>query len=143
MVKKKAARKPMKKAKKAKPARRKAKRSKKARPSKGKKKPLLGKKALTKGQLIRYIASDLNLTKGDVSSVMDGLVNAIDTHLAKNGPQEFTIPGVLKLRVVRKPPVKAREGINPFTGQPMMFPAKPARNVVKVRVLKRLKELVK
>jgi len=48
----------------------------------------------------------------------------------------------MKVKVVRKPATKARKGVNPFTGEEMMFKAKPARNVVKVLALKGLKEMV-
>ena len=54
----------------------------------------------------------------------------------------FNVPGMMKVTVQRKPSTKARKGINPFTGEETMFKAKPARNVVKVRPLKALKELV-
>ena len=48
----------------------------------------------------------------------------------------------MKIKVVRKPATKARKGVNPFTGEPMTFKAKPARNVVKVLALKALKDMV-
>jgi nucleoid DNA-binding protein len=48
----------------------------------------------------------------------------------------------MKCKVIRKPATKARKGINPFTGEPTTFKAKPARNVIKVRALKALKEMV-
>jgi nucleoid DNA-binding protein len=48
----------------------------------------------------------------------------------------------MKIRVKRKPATKARRGTNPFTGEEMMFKAKPARNVVKVTPLKALKDMV-
>ena len=52
------------------------------------------------------------------------------------------MPGLMKIKVVRKPATKARPGINPFTGEEIMIKAKPARNVVKVTPLKNLKEMV-
>ena len=62
-------------------------------------------------------------------------------HLRKAGPGEFTVPGLMKCKVQHKPATKARKGINPFTGEEVMFKAKPARSVVKIRPLKRLKEM--
>ena len=62
--------------------------------------------------------------------------------LGRRGPGTFTIPGLIKLRVHKKPARKARRGVNPFTGEEMMFKAKPATNVVKFRALKALKEMV-
>ena len=58
------------------------------------------------------------------------------------GPGIFTVPGLMKIKVFRKPATKARKGVNPFTGEEMMFKAKPARNVVKVLALKNLKAMV-
>lgn len=60
-------------------------------------------------------------------------------HLIKNGPGQFMLPGLFKMTVATKPATKARKGKNPFTGEEMMFKAKPARRVVKVRVLKKFK----
>ena len=54
----------------------------------------------------------------------------------------FTMPGLLKMKVVKKPATKAREGINPFTGEKMMFKAKPASKKVRVMPLKSLKAMV-
>ena len=48
----------------------------------------------------------------------------------------------MKIKVVRKPATKSRKGTNPFTGEAMIFKAKPARKVVKVLALKGLKEMV-
>ena len=48
----------------------------------------------------------------------------------------------MKIRVVKKPATKARKGINPFTGQEMVFKAKPARKAVKVTPLKGLKDML-
>ena len=63
--------------------------------------------------------------------------------VAKTGPGVFNLPGLLKIVRVHKPATKARKGINPFTREPMMFKAKPARNMVRVRALKALKDFVK
>jgi len=58
------------------------------------------------------------------------------------GPGLFTLPGLLKMKVVKKPATKAREGINPFTKEKMVFKAKPASKKVRVLPLKSLKALV-
>ena len=57
-------------------------------------------------------------------------------------PPVFTIPGLVKLTVRKKPAVKARKGVNPFTGEEMMFKAKPASKVVKAVPLKAVKDMV-
>jgi nucleoid DNA-binding protein len=66
----------------------------------------------------------------------------IKKNVGKRGPGVFTVPGLMKVKVVKKPATKARKGINPFTGEATTFKAKPARKVVKVQPLKGLKDMV-
>jgi nucleoid DNA-binding protein len=83
------------------------------------------------------------LSRKDIAAVFDSLNGQIRKNLGGRGaPGIFTIPGLLKLRVVKKSAKKARKGINPFTGEEMMFKAKPASKVVKVSALKGLKDMV-
>ena len=101
------------------------------------------KKPPTKSEIYTKIAEDTGLTKKDVSAVFDSLSAQIKKNLGGRGaPGVFTIPGLLKMRVVKKPATKARKGINPFTGEEMMFKAKPASKTVKVAALKGLKDMV-
>jgi nucleoid DNA-binding protein len=99
-------------------------------------------KAATKGEVYTKIAGKTGLTKKQVSTVFDALTDMIGNELGKKGPGMFQVPGLLKLKVIRKPATKAKQGINPFTKEPMMYKAKPARNVVKALPLKSLKEMV-
>ena len=99
-------------------------------------------KAATKGEIYTKLAASTGLTKKQVSTVFDELTKMIGNELGKKGPGLFQVPGLLKLKVVRKPATKAKQGINPFTKEPMMYKAKPARNVVKALPLKSLKEMV-
>lgn len=99
-------------------------------------------KARPKGQVLGDLAERSDLTRKQVGSVFDELAGLIKRDLGKKGPGVFTVPGLMKIKVVRKPATKAREGVNPFTGETMTFKAKPARNVVKVLALKGLKEMV-
>jgi len=99
-------------------------------------------KAFTKGQLFSTLAGCTGLQRKDVSTLFDELGTIISAHLKKQGPGQFTLPGLIKISVKHKPATKARKGLNPFTGEEMMFKAKPARNVVKVRPLQRLKGMV-
>jgi nucleoid DNA-binding protein len=99
------------------------------------------KAAMNKSQAMTHISDSTGLSKKEVASVFDSLGNLMHRHLKKNAAGEFTVPGLMKCVVKRKPATKARKGINPFTGEEMMFKAKPARNVVKVRPLKRVKEM--
>jgi nucleoid DNA-binding protein len=99
-------------------------------------------KSATKAEIYTQIAEKTGLTKKDVSKVFEGLTDLISKELGKKGPGLFQIPGLLKLKVVRKPATKAKQGINPFTKEPMTIKAKPARNVIKALPLKALKDLV-
>ena len=96
----------------------------------------------TKSQIIGHIADKTGLTRKDVGEVFDELHALMKRNLGRRGPGEFTMPGLMKVRVVKKPATKARRGINPFTGEEMMFKAKPARKAVKVTALKGLKDMV-
>ncbi len=99
-------------------------------------------KSRTKSQIMGDISEKTGLTRKEVASVFDSMAGLIKRDLGRRGPGIFTVPGLMKIRVVRKPATKARRGINPFTGVEMMFKAKPARNVVKVGALKGLKDMV-
>ena len=101
------------------------------------------KKAPTKSEIYRHIDDVTGLSLKDVAAVFDSLSGLIKKNLGGRGaPGTFTMPGLLKMRVVKKPAVKARKGVNPFTGEEMMFKAKPASKVVKVAALKGLKDMV-
>lgn len=101
------------------------------------------KKPPTKSEVYAKIVEDTGLPRKDVAAVFDSLNGQIKKNLGGRGaPGMFSIPGLLKLRVVKKPATKARKGINPFTGEEMMFKAKPASKVVKATVLKGLKDMV-
>ena len=97
---------------------------------------------MTKSEIVSGIADATGLTKKQVSSALEAMAAQIKKSLGSRGPGAYTVPGLMKLVVVRKPATAARKGINPFTGQETMFKAKPARNVVKIRPLKNLKDMV-
>lgn len=96
----------------------------------------------TKGEIMRFISDETGLTRKEVGSVFDSLQSLIKKNLGRRGPGVFAVPGLMKIKVVKKPPTKEREGINPFTGEKAIFKAKPARKVVKVSALKGLKDMV-
>ena len=100
------------------------------------------KERMTKSQMLAHLAEATELTKKQIGLVLETLVDLSRAHLKKGGAGEFVIPGLVKCIVKRKSATKARKGINPFTGEAMTFKAKPARNVVKIRPLKQLKEMV-
>ena len=97
---------------------------------------------MTKSAIVNEVVGKTDLTKKQVVSVFDELAIIIERHIKKRSAGQFTLPGLLKIEVKRKPKTKARKGINPFTGEPMTIAAKPARNVVKVRPLKKLKDMI-
>ena len=97
----------------------------------------------TKSEIYSTIADDTGLTKKDVAAVFESLSGQIKKNLGGRGaPGIFTVPGLMKLKVVKKPARKARMGINPFTKEEQMFKAKPASKSVKVLALKGLKDMV-
>jgi nucleoid DNA-binding protein len=98
-------------------------------------------KTRSKGMIVGNIAEKTGLTRKQVVSVFDAMT-AMLTQDLKSGPKTFSLAGLAKFTVQYKPATKARKGINPFTGQEAMFKAKPARNVVKIRALKALKDSV-
>ena len=100
------------------------------------------KTAMTKSAILDEIAGNTGLSKKQVSSVFDELTTLIERHIKKGAVGQFSLPGLMKIEVKRKPATKARKGINPFTGEETMFKARPARNVVKIRPLKRVKDMV-
>ncbi len=97
---------------------------------------------MSKTEVISALANGTGLNKKQVNEFFDELVRLIGDNLSEDGPGVFNIPGMMKVRVVRKPATPERTGINPFTKQEQVFAAKPARNVVKVSPLKRLKDVV-
>jgi nucleoid DNA-binding protein len=99
-------------------------------------------KVLSKSELIQKLADEHaeTLTKKDVKSVLESLCTVGYKELKKNGI--FLLPGFAKLVVIKKPATKARKGINPFTKEPTVFKAKPARKVVRARPVKAAKDAV-
>jgi nucleoid DNA-binding protein len=115
-----------------------------------KKKPAMKKAAskgpvtqkMTKTGILNEIAGATMLTRKQVDSVIEELETLIKRHINKKGVGEFTLPGLLKVRAVKRPATKKRIGRNPATGAEIMIPAKPASIRVRVAALKRLKEMV-
>jgi DNA-binding protein HU-beta len=95
---------------------------------------------LSKSELIQKIADEVELSKKDVKAVIESLANVGYKEMKKAG--EFLVPGFAKFVVVKKPATKERKGINPFTKEPAVFKAKPARKVLKVRPVKAAKDAV-
>ena len=109
--------------------------------AKPRKAPAIQKK-FTKTEILNEIATNTNLSKKEVSSVLDELSVVIERHIKKRAVGEFTLPGLLKIKSVVRPARPARKGVpNPFKpGELMAIPRKPATTRVKVLPLKKLKE---
>ena len=97
---------------------------------------------LSKSDLIQKIADqfDDKLTRKDVKGIIESVATIGHGELKKNGV--FVVPGLIRMVVVKKPATKERKGINPFTKEPTVFKAKPARKMIKARPVKAVKDAV-
>ena len=98
----------------------------------------------TKTEIIAILSERTGLAKVDIKNLLfTALPDLIKQCIGHNtSAGQFTLPALLKIVKVKKPAIKARKGINPFTKEEMVFKAKKAHNVVKIRGLKQLKEVV-
>ena len=111
--------------------------------AKKKAKAATGAKARTKSEIFSALAESTGLAKKDVAAVFDSLNGIIKKDLGTRGPGAFTVPGLMKIQVRKKPAQKAiKNWTNPFTGEIQTKPAKPASKQVKIRPLKALKDMV-
>ena len=99
-------------------------------------------KSMTKSAFIEAVTSKLGdgVSKKQVSTVLETITEVAHKELKKSGA--FILPGFAKFVVVKKPATKERQGINPFTKEPITIPAKPASKKVRATALKNLKDLV-
>src|SRR5262245_38711668 len=97
-------------------------------------------KMMSKSELIQRVAEASSLAKKDVKGVIESLASVGYKELKKNGA--FLMPGFAKFVVIKKPATKERKGINPFTKEPTIFKAKPARKIVRARPVKAAKDAV-
>ena len=97
---------------------------------------------MTKTAILAEIAQNTSLTKAQVSAVLDELETLIERHIKKRAVGEFTLPGLMKIKSVKRPATKKRMGRNPATGEEIVIGPKPASIRVRVSALKRLKEMV-
>lgn len=97
-------------------------------------------KLMSKSELIQKLADEHSekLSRKDVKGVLESLAQVGYKELKKTGT--FLVPGFAKFVVIKKPATKARKGINPFTKEPTIFKAKPARKVIKARPVKAAKD---
>ena len=95
---------------------------------------------ISKSELIQKVADAVSLPKKDVKAVIEQLASVGYKELKKSGG--FVLPGFAKFIVVKKQATPERSGINPFTKEPTVFKAKPARKILKVRPVKAAKDAV-
>jgi nucleoid DNA-binding protein len=102
----------------------------------------MAKGPMSKSDLIQNLADQFGekLTRKEVKGIIESVATIGHAELKKNGV--FVVPGLIRMVVVKKPATKARKGINPFTKEPTVFKAKPARKVVKGRPVKAVKDAV-
>ena len=100
------------------------------------------KAKMSKTGIVSDIAESTDLSRAQVTAVLDELEVLIERHIKKRAVGEFTLPGLLKIKSVKRPASKARMGRNPATGEEILIGPKPASIRVRVTPLKKLKEMV-
>ena len=100
------------------------------------------KAKMSKTAIVSSIAESTELSRAQVSSVLDELEVLIERHIKKRSVGDFTLPGLLKIKSVKRPATKARMGRNPATGEEILIGPKPASIRVRATPLKKLKEMV-
>jgi len=95
--------------------------------------------SMSKSGLINALVEEGgDVSRKQVKAILDALTDIGHKELKKNGL--FTMPGFAKFRVIKKPATKARQGVNPFTKEPMTFAAKPASKSVRARPIKAIRD---
>jgi len=95
---------------------------------------------MSKSEFLSALAEKTGLNKKQAASAMDAVSSIVSEQLKASG--EVTIPGLIKLNISEKAATPEHPGINPFTKEPTIIKAKPARKVVKARPVKALKDAV-
>lgn len=104
-------------------------------------KPAAVKERWGKSQILNELSTRAGITRKQASSVIEELGGIIGRHISKNGPGMFVLPGMLKISTKKKAAVKAGMRKHPISGEMIMGKAKPASVTVRVRALKKLKDL--
>ena len=101
-------------------------------------------KAMGKGEILAELAESTELSRKEVGRVLDEMAALIERHITKRSVGTFTLPGLLKVKVVQTPARPARRGVpNPFRpGETMDVAAKPASRKVRILPLKKLKAMI-
>ena len=99
-------------------------------------------KPMSKSEIYATLAERTGLSKKEISGVFDEMTKLMEENLGKRGPRVFNVPGLMKVYVHQRKASPARMGRNPATGEEVPIPARPAKEVIKVRALKGLKEMI-
>ena len=97
------------------------------------------KAKLSKSQVFEALAEDSGMSKSEVKKLWGSLERLIEASICDQGYGQFTLPGLMKVTTVRRPAIKARRGINPFTKEETWFKDKPASTGVRIQALKKMK----
>lgn len=95
---------------------------------------------MAKSAVLQHIANNTGVARKQVAAVMEELTSVIAAHVNKKAKGQFVLPGLFKITVVRKPAQKGGKKVM-MMGKEVITKAKPARNVVKIRALKKLKDM--
>lgn len=106
------------------------------------KKAAVKQKPLSKSEIYSALSERTGMAKKDISTLFDELTKLMEENLGKKGPRVFNIPGLMKVYVHLRKATPARMGRNPATGEEVPIKARPAQEVIKVRALKGLKEMI-
>lgn len=97
---------------------------------------------MTKAQIISAMAESSGLDKKTVTAVFDAMYALIKRELSSDGPGEIVLPGLVKLKAKETAATQDRQGVNPFTKEPMLIKGKPASRKIRATPIKALKDLV-
>ena len=98
-------------------------------------------KRMSKAQIITELSDKTGVGKKEVQSLLSELLVLVERELGEQGPGEFVLPDLVKLKVKTIAAKPAHTGVDPFTKQEREFPAKPASRKVKAAPAPRLKKL--
>lgn len=93
---------------------------------------------ISKSEFLSRVASQTGLPKSTIASVFDAAKEVCIGELQDHGVA--IVPGVCKLRVAVRKATPERQGINPFTKEPMTIAAKSASKKVKATPVKAIKD---
>ena len=96
----------------------------------------------TKVQIYTNVAEATGLSKKQIAEVFDALKAEIANAIGKKGVGTFVIPDLCKVVRIQKKALPKRQVRNPQTGEMKWADPKPASTSVKVRPLKKLKDMV-